>query len=79
MTAPRINKWWTFWLLSYIIEALGLRVIHAQARGGVDDAYAGLGIIETTNAVLCVAAFVMWITIVRRIGRMQDELMGIRR
>lgn len=79
VTAPRINAWWTFWLLSFFIEYLGLRVINVQARADIEDAYSGLGIIETTNAVLCVAAFVMWIRIVRGIGRDQDQLMGITR
>jgi hypothetical protein len=79
VTAPRINKWWTFWLLSYFVEYLGLRVIYAQWRGGVDDAFAALGLVETTNAVLCVVALVLWIGIIRQIGRDQNQLMGIAR
>jgi hypothetical protein len=79
VTAPRINTWWTFWLLSFFIEYLGLRVINIQSSADVADAYSGLGIIETTNAVLSVVAFVLWIKIIRRIAENQDQLMGITR
>jgi hypothetical protein len=79
VTAPRINMWWTFWLLSILIEQFGLKVIAVQASADVPDAYSGLGLIETTNAALCVIASVLWIRIIRRIGQNQDQLMGITR
>ncbi|KRC65852.1 hypothetical protein ASE12_14450 [Aeromicrobium sp. Root236] len=74
-TAPRINAWWTCLLLAFFIDCLGVSAISIQADAAVDEAYADLGLVQTANAVLYVVALVLWIRIIRRIDRLQNELM----
>lgn len=78
-TAPRINAWWTCLLLAFIIDWLGVTAIEVQADAAVDGAYSDLAFVQTLNALLYVAAFVLWIRIVRRIDTTQEQLMGIAR
>ncbi len=72
----RIGTWWTLWLLSLSVERIGLRIVNVQSE--VDpNAYEGLGIVETLNAVLVLVALFFWIRIIRGITAHQDRLMGI--
>lgn len=72
-----IGWWWAFWLISLLMlrvssELVGLEEID---KGLIS----ALGTVETINALLAIIALALWVTIVRRIGRLQDELMGITR
>jgi hypothetical protein len=74
--ASGLGAWWTFWLLSLFVERIGIRIITSQSA--VDShAIDGLGLVETTNAVLCLIALLFWIRIIRQITQAQDQLMGI--
>lgn len=73
---PGLRAWWTFWLLSFFVERIGLAVVDGQSTDD-PNAFQGLGLVETSNAVLTLVALVLWIRIIRRIGRLQNQLMGI--
>ncbi len=72
-----IGWWWTFWLLGLFSGRIGARLVgFEEIDKGLISA---LGTVETINALFTVVACALWIRIVLRIGRMQDELMGITR
>ena len=72
---PLIGWWWTFWLLSTFTIQIGSQLL------GPDEIHkslvSALGTVETINALFTVVALVLWLKIIRRIGRLQDEFMGI--
>lgn len=70
-----IGWWWAAWLIALFTDQIGARLV-----SGIDidkGAVSALGTVETINASFIVAAFVLWVMTVRRIGRLQDQLMGI--
>ena len=72
-----IGWWWALWLVTLVTDQIGPALV-----SGVDidkGAVSALGTVETVDALALVAACVLWVQTVRRIGRLQDELMGITR
>lgn len=72
-----IGWWWAMWLISLITDRIGTSLVGADE---IDEgAASALGTVETINATFVVIAFVLWVLTIRRIGSLQDRLMGITR
>ena len=72
-----IGWWWAFWLVSMLTFQIGSSFVSVNE---IDTSTtSALGTVETINALITITAFVLWIRVIRRIGRLQDELMGITR
>jgi hypothetical protein len=72
-----IGWWWATWLVTLFSGQIGTAIV-----SGTDidtEAVSALGTVETIDALLVVAAFILWFRIIRRIDAMQDQLMGITR
>lgn len=72
-----IGWWWALWLVIHPADLIGPAIVSGE---DIDKgAVSALGTVETISALLIVAAFVLWVQTVRRIGRLQNQLMGISR
>jgi hypothetical protein len=72
-----IGWWWAMWLIALFTNQIGAALV-----SGVDidkGAVSALGTAETINGLFVVVAFVLWVLTIRRISRLQDQLMGITR
>ncbi|KAA1395370.1 DUF4328 domain-containing protein [Aeromicrobium ginsengisoli] len=72
-----LGWWWALWLITRITDQIGPALVTGSE---IDTgAVSALGIMETIDASILVGAFVLWLAAVRRIGRLQDQLMGFAR
>ena len=72
-----IGWWWALWLITQVTDQIGPALVRGPdiEKGAVS----ALGTVETIDASILVGAFVLWVLTVRRIGRLQDHLMGVTR
>jgi len=69
-----LGWWWALWLITRVTDQIGPALV-----GGTEidtGAVSALGIMETIDASILLGAFALWLAAVRRIGRLQDQLMG---
>lgn len=67
-----VGWWWAAWLLYLTTTQIGARITTRQEPDELLSQ--ALGPVEATNALLAVAALVLWVRVVRQVNRRQDDV-----